>query len=267
MSRHRHIAVVLAASVAAALVSVVLPVAAAQAARPEYVALGDSFASGLGTREYYPRSGACKRSPHAYAVDQAVRLRARLSFRACAGAVVAGVRSDQLGTLDTTTDYVSVQVGGNDAGFTSVVAECAKPAWAQDCAGAVADARAVIKGKLPGRLARLYRDIASRAPSAVVLVVGYPRLFHGEDCNAGTFFSPADRRLLNDAADLLNVRLARRAGAADFAFSDPTSAFLGHAVCDRREWINGLSHPVVESYHPNRAGQDGYGDLVAASLT
>lgn len=28
----------------------------------------------------------------------------------------------------------------------------------------------------------------------------------------------------------------------------------------------GLSNPVRESYHPNRAGQDGYGDLVASAL-
>jgi hypothetical protein len=33
------------------------------------------------------------------------------------------------------------------------------------------------------------------------------------------------------------------------------------------EWVNGLSNPVLESYHPNGAGQTtGYTPLVAAAL-
>jgi len=267
MSRVRQTATIVATSVAAALAAVVVPVSSARAVEGEYVAVGDSYASGLGTRAYYPDSGACKRSPHAYAVDHAARLGVELSFQACAGAAVSDVRSGQLGTLDAGTGLVSVQVGGNDAGFPSVLTECAKPVWAQDCAGAVEHARATVNGELPGRLARLYADIASRAPSAVVLVAGYPRQFHDEDCNAGTFFSPADRQLLNDTANLLNARLAEQAVAAEFTFADPTSAFLGHAVCDEPEWVNGLSSAVAESYHPNRAGQDGYGDLVGATLS
>ncbi len=266
MSRVRHVAAALAVGVVATLTAIVLPASIAQAADGEYVALGDSYASGLGTRQYDDDSGACKRSPHAYPVDNAARLGVPLSFQACAGAKVAGVRSGQLGTLDAGTGYVSVQVGGNDAGFSSVLTECAKPAWAQDCAGAVDDAREIINTELPGTLAGLYGEISTRAPSASVLVVGYPRLFHDRDCNAGTFFSAADRALLNETADILNTRLADQAAAAGFGFADPTAAFLGHAVCAKSEWVNGLSNPVTESYHPNRAGQDGYGDVVAGAL-
>jgi lysophospholipase L1-like esterase len=238
---------------------------AAHARSPEYVALGDSYASGVGTREYYGKSGSCQRSPHAYPVAGAARLGATLRFKACSGATVSDV-TDQLAALDSATRYVSVQVGGNDAGFTSVVTECAKPAWAQDCEGAVRRARAVINQRLPDQLAGLYARIDNRAPSATVVVVGYPRIFHDEDCNAGTWFSPADRELLNDTADILNSRISARAAAAGFAFANPTRAFLGHAVCDSPEWVNGLSSPVTESYHPNRAGQDGYADLVTPRL-
>ena len=42
----------------------------------------------------------------------------------------------------------------------------------------------------------------------------------------------------------------------------------GHAVCDEPEWINGLSNPIRESYHPNRAGHSsGYTPLVSPLLT
>jgi lysophospholipase L1-like esterase len=238
---------------------------AARTGSPEYVALGDSYASGLGTREYYDASGACQRSPHAYPVAGAARLGATLRFRACAGATIPDV-VEQLAPLDAATDYVSVQVGGNDAGFADVLIECAKPRWAQDCDGVVREARALIRERLPVRLAGLYARISRRSPSARVVVVGYPRLFHDEDCNAGTWFSPSDRELLNDTADILNRRIAGEADAAGFAFVDPTRAFLGHAICDSPEWINGLSTPVTESYHPNRAGQDAYAGLVTPRL-
>jgi len=245
--------------------SLLLVPAVAGARSPEYVALGDSYASGLGTREYYIASGACQRSPHAYPVAGAARLGATLRFRACAGATVRDV-IDQLGALDSATDYVSVQVGGNDAGFSEVLIECAKPRWAQDCDGVVAGARAFIRERLPQRLAGLYGRIDRRSPSARVVVVGYPRLFHDEDCNAGTWFSPSDRELLNDTADILNRRIAGEAAAVGFTFVNPTRAFVGHAICDSPEWINGLSAPMTESYHPNRAGQDSYASLVTPLL-
>lgn len=43
---------------------------------------------------------------------------------------------------------------------------------------------------------------------------------------------------------------------------------MGHAVCDDVEWINGLSYPISESYHPNRAGHSsGYTPTVSPLLT
>jgi hypothetical protein len=52
-----------------------------------------------------------------------------------------------------------------------------------------------------------------------------------------------------------------------FNFVNPTSTFIGHAVCDDTEWINGLSNPIRESYHPNRSGQTGYANLVDDQLS
>ena len=234
----------------------------ASAGPGEYVAMGDSYAAGLGTRVYDSGSGDCKRSPRAYAPIDAARIGATLTFVACSGAEVSDVVDSQVRALDAATTWVTVQVGGNDAGFADVLTECALPWWASDCAGAVADARDIITHTLPGRLDGLYDQISARAPSAEVVVVGYPRLFNGEDCNAGTFFSPADERLLNEGADLLNATISGVADSHGFDFVDPTADFAGHAVCDDPEWINGLSNPIRESYHPNRAGQLAYADLV-----
>ena len=68
--RHRSVLSILAASLAAALVAVLLAalagVAPAQAAAPSYVALGDSYSSGVGTRSYLADGTDCQRSAYAY---------------------------------------------------------------------------------------------------------------------------------------------------------------------------------------------------------
>lgn len=243
------------------------PTSTAQSAVTEYAALGDSFASGVGTRTYYADSGSCYRSPKAYPVIDAARIGATLRFKACSGADTADILSGQLGTLGSGTDYVTIQVGGNDAGFSSVITTCAQPSWASNCNAAIDQAQAKIRNTLPGRLDNVYSTVDGLAPNAGVVVVGYPRLFNGEDCNAGTWFSTAEMTRLNATADLLNATIEGRADARSFAFVNPSNAYAGHAVCDSVEWVNGLSNPVRESYHPNVRGQAGYADLVDDALS
>jgi hypothetical protein len=144
-----------------------------------------------------------------------------------------------------------------------VITECALPGWASDCGGKITTATNFINNTLPGRLNTLYASIRSKAPNAKVVVVGYPRLFNGEDCNAATFFSPDEESKLNATADLMNSKIAAAASAKGFTFANPTSRFIGHAVCGSPEWLNGLSNPTSESYHPNRTGHSsGYYPLV-----
>ncbi len=258
----------LAASCVGTIAALGLLVAPGQAAAVSYVALGDSYSSGLGTRTYLDDGTECRRSTASYPALVAASRGWTLDLRACSGATIPDVRSAQLGALSSATQEVTISVGGNDAGFADVLTECALPAWASDCDGAIDGAEAVIDGTLPGSLAGLYADIAARAPSADVVVVGYPRVFMGEDCNALTWFSPEEQSRLNATADRLNALVASRASAAGFGFANPTSAFTGHAVCDDPEWLNGLSSPIDESYHPNVAGhRDGYAPVVGARLT
>lgn len=246
----------------------VAPGSPAAAAGEPYVALGDSYSSGVGTRSYIADGSQCMRSTLAYPSLVAAAKSYSLNFRACSGAVVADVTNSQLSALSTSTRYVTISVGGNDAGFADVITECALPAWASDCAGAVAGAQNYIRNTLPASLGTLYSRIRSAAPSAKVVVVGYPKLFMGEDCNALTWFSPSDEAILNDTAVLLNNTTASRASAAGFSYVNPISRFTGHAVCDNPEWVNGLSNPIEESYHANTAGhRDGYTPLVSSPLT
>jgi lysophospholipase L1-like esterase len=257
-----------AVALLAPLVPAVAAQTAAHAAAPTYVALGDSYSSGTGTRDYINDGTSCQRSTSAYPSLIAAARGYSLNFRACSGARVADVTNTQVSALTASTNYVSISVGGNDAGFADVLTECATPWWAGDCDDAIDQAQAFINNTLPGRLSTLYASIRTKAPNAKVVVVGYPRIFMGEDCNAGTWFSPEEMTRLNQTADLLNSKTSSQASARGFSFANPTSRFIGHAVCDDPEWINGLSNPIGESYHPNKPGHSsGYTPTVSPLLT
>jgi lysophospholipase L1-like esterase len=248
--------------------AVVLTLAgAAPAAGAElYVALGDSYSSGTGTREYY--DSGCQRSNYAYAkIIDVERANTDVVLAACSGARTGDVLSTQVNSLTTGTRWVTITIGGNDAGFSTVITDCAKPWWAANCNARIDTAQNYIRNTLPGRLDSVYSAIKQRSPTATVIALSYPRLFMGVDCNAGTFFSGDEMTRLNQTADLLRDKTRERALAAgaNFRFQDAIPPFVGHAVCSSTEWINGLSNPVGESYHPNRTGhRSGYVPLVRA---
>jgi lysophospholipase L1-like esterase len=241
-------------------------VVAAGALADNYVALGDSYSSGTGTRDYSLNSG-CQRGPYAYpALIKADRPGTNLTFVACSGAKTGDVLANQVQSLNSTTNIVTITIGGNDAGFSSVITKCAQP-WPVNCDGDITNAQNYINNTLPGQLNSVYTQIKSRAPNAVVIVLGYPRLFMGVDCNAGTFFSTSEMTRLNQTADILKNVTAGRSAAYGFTFKDAIPGFIGHAVCSSTEWLNGLSNPISDSYHPNRSGHKlGYEPLVRSVI-
>jgi lysophospholipase L1-like esterase len=265
-SRRRRRVLTFTVGLAGSLVASVALALPAHAAAPAYTALGDSYSSGVGTRTYYSDGTSCYRSPYAYPVLDASQIGAALTFAACGGAKVADVINNQLGSLGSGTAYVTISVGGNDAGFSSVIEKCALP-WPYTCWGDISNANSYITNTLPASLDSLYTKIRTRAPYARVVVVGYPRLFNESDCQSLARISPGEQAAMNDTADLLATTIHDRAVAHGFAFVDPRGAFTGHAICDSVEWINGLSYPTMESYHPNRSGHSaGYAPLVRNAL-
>lgn len=238
-----------------------LAVPAAAAAQPSYVALGDSYASGVGTRTYYSDSGSCQRSPDAYGPLIAAARGYALSFEACSGATTADVISSQLGPLSGSTSLVTITIGGNDAGFSTVITDCA--AFYFPCQGAINSANSFIQNQLPALLDTTYSDVRGRAPAAHVVVLGYPHLFTagGATCNFDALTSSHEKEL-NQTADLLDQVIAARAAAHGFAYVDPRSAFASHEICSSLEWLNGLSLPISESFHPNVSGQADFASLI-----
>ena len=238
-------------------------VSAASASAVKYVALGDSYSSGTGTRTFY--EAGCQRSVYAYPyLLHNAHPEWTFVNVTCSGAKTGDVIGGQVNSVTADPNWVPYTIGGNDAGFSSVITECALPGWASNCNGAIDGAQAYIQNTLPGRLDLLNNAIKSKAPNAKVVVLDYPRLFNGTDCNALTFFSGSEMTRLNQTADMLKSQMSAAAGraGANFVFRDVIPSFVGHAVCDggggsSTEWINGLSNPVGESYHPKVSGHAG----------
>ncbi|MFJ7146934.1 SGNH/GDSL hydrolase family protein [Streptomyces sp. NPDC100445] len=221
-----------------------------------YVALGDSYSSGAGAGDYLAASGKeCKRSSRAFPVLWAeAHTPASFTFAACNGADADEVLTEQLGHLSSHTGLVTLTVGGSDTGFVGVIAACSL-GGAKGCLSAVSRARTIMDGSLSGSLDRLYTAIRNRAPTARVVVLGYPHLYHLQGaCALG--LPDGERATLNDAVDHLNTVIVRRARAHGFTFADVTAAFAGHEICSSRPWLRGVDVlAITESYHPTAPGQ------------
>ncbi|GAA4241743.1 SGNH family lipase [Actinomadura meridiana] len=243
-----------AASLAAG--SLVWPVSAS-AAETNYVALGDSYSSGTGAGDYDPASGSCTRSANAYPkLWAAAHKTSSFKFVACSGATTATVTSGQLGALSSSTTLVSISVGGNDAGFASVMQTCVLKSTSS-CQSAVAQAETFMKNTLPGRLDSIYGKIRAKAPSARVVVLGYPRLYKIVDVCVG--LDNTKRTVLNRASDTLAGVTAQAVSRAGFTWSDVRDEFSGHELCSGDDWLNSVTIPFESSYHPTARGhQLGY---------
>ncbi len=252
-----------AIGILAVLAAVLVP--AASAAASQYVALGDSYSSGVGTRVFYEESGSCKRSPKAYGPLVAAANGYTLSFQACSGAKTTDVNSNQLGTLSSSTALVTITIGGNDAGFSNVIVNCAL--YYFTCGSAISEANSFIASKLPALLEATYKKIREKATTAKVVVLGYPKLFTsgGATCNVN-FLTSSNEKKLNETAEKLDATIKARAEAMKFTFINPTVPFEAHEVCSSSEWLNGQSNPLEESYHPNVSGQADFTTLVKAAL-
>jgi lysophospholipase L1-like esterase len=255
----RHSLAVAALALAAALP--VLAAASPAAAAPptvNYVALGDSYSSGLGAGSYDGSSESCDRSANAYsALWAAAHSPASYVSAACSGATTGSVISSQLSALSTATTLVSITVGGNDVGFSSVMETCVLHSTAT-CVRAINTSESEIASDLPSALDGVLAAISARAPQARVVVLGYPHLYDLSRSPACLGLSTTDRTDLNHAADALDGAIQAAAQRHGDAFADVRNQFAGHEICDSGSWLHSVNLLDIDvSYHPTAAGQSG----------
>lgn len=219
-------------------------------------------------------------------------------FVACAGAKVSDLLDHQVKYLAPDVGLITVGVSGDDAGWTDVLRQCmGSLAVVLNCKSTI---NRRVKQALPAltkSLGPAFAKIRDAAPHATVIVVGYPKLFDEKSstllppgilnlcitcsdpttpvCTSVVDLTRGARVNFNNATGRLDDLIKRIARQHHFRFVDPRPAFQDHAVCGPKgDWIGGLpisqlpdtlrGHPPITVFHPNRSGQAGYADAIAA---
>jgi lysophospholipase L1-like esterase len=247
----------LVAAAIGCVLALVVGATPAQAATVNYVALGDSYSSGVGSGSYTSESGSCLRSTKAYP-QLWTNAHAPSSFRfvACSGAKTTDVNAGQLSALSSATTVVSITIGGNDVGFAKVMQDCVIYGTTT-CVNEVNAAENTARTSLPGWLDTTYNGIRSHAPNARVVVLSYPRFYHDVWYCVG--LSSTSRNKINEGTDVLDGVISAAATRHGFSFGDVRPAFAnGHEICDSGSWLHSVDWSnIVQSYHPTAAGQSG----------
>jgi lysophospholipase L1-like esterase len=230
-----------------------------------YVALGDSYSAGVGAGD---ESGSCDQSPNAYpALWAAANSPASFTFAACSGATTTDVIDSQLSSLSASTTLVSITIGGNDVGFSSIMETCVLESTSS-CESAVSAAEQYASNTLPGELNTMLADIRADAPNAKIVVLDYPD-FYDLSVWLCIGLSSADHQALDNGINDLDGVLQTAAANNGDTFADVRSQFSGHELCDGAGWLNSVDiFDISSSYHPTATGQqDGYYPVFSAAAT
>ncbi|MFE5287428.1 SGNH/GDSL hydrolase family protein [Nocardia sp. NPDC056611] len=259
----------------------------------KYVALGDSYAAGVGISTILDKS--CSRSDRNYAHLFAAQRGYALTDVTCGGATIDSVTSTQLSAVTADTTLVTLGVGGNDIGFGQLVKDCVLAGTlgtgsgtgslatgsASGSAGAVAELVAGCKNKygpeMPGRLsmtaaklAQLLAAIRTQAPQARIVLVGYPKILpdNASLCAGRQPVLAADADWIHDSViGGLNTMLRSQPGTTYFSTYE---LYDGHDVCEAipDRWVNGTSVDNGEGaqFHPNQYGHAATAQRMIATL-
>lgn len=161
------------------------------------------------------------------------------------------------------TGLITVGIGGNDAGFQSIIEACS---WDQCVTkrGYTDDVLARLGTDVYPKLLRTFRELRSRHGGATIAAFGYPSVVSGApDCpGLPGLFDQSERAWLADTfLPRLNDVIADAATTAGLSYIDITQATAGRELCTEEPVINGLrlgnNWPVAsESFHPNQTGHD-----------
>jgi hypothetical protein len=243
-------------------------------ASPAYVSLGDSYTSGPFILP--PALGApldCLQSARNYPHLAAAALSLSLKDVSCSGATTENITTTaqysdqppQIDALNSSTQVVSVGIGGNDKGlFLNTLITCGaedlvfpfgtpcKDTYGHKLAEEIAE-----DGPIVGAMLHQVHVIS---PSAKVFVVGYPDILpQSGNCWPTVPLTTGDTAYLNGVEKELNSMLSSEAGSNSATYVDTYTPSIGHDAC------KSLSVRYVEpvlpesdafSVHPNERGME-----------
>ncbi|MFF4799345.1 SGNH/GDSL hydrolase family protein [Streptomyces sp. NPDC001351] len=249
-----------------------------------YVSLGDSYTAGPLIPQQVDAN--CARSDHNYpSIVAAARKATAFKDVSCSGATTdnmwkaQGTNEPQLDALNRDTGLVTVQIGGNDIGFSSIIGTCARLS-SQDPTGdpcrrsyasSGIDQLTLAIARTAPKIDAVLRAVHARAPHARVLVVGYPDLLpdDGIGCYPAVPFAAGDFAYLRDTGKRLNLMLRLVAEWDRAKYVDTYAPTVGHDMCKSPDvrWIEPLqpASPAAPA-HPNAKGEEAMARAVLERL-
>lgn len=178
---------------------------------------------------------------------------------------------------------IFVQIGGNDAGFSDILAKCAG-LLPDDCS---ADPN--LRREFALRIQRtfyLVRTVLAALREdyereSQIYLVGYPQIVDpapDRACGANVRLTSQERAFAGDLLGYLDQVGQSAAASSGVRFISLADSIADHQLCDPVPWVNGLTAGNDlwgtlnglgignESYHPRREAHAAFADRVAAAL-
>jgi lysophospholipase L1-like esterase len=245
-----------------------------------YVALGDSYtAAPLVLTSPHGQPLGCVRSTNNYPslIAKAIDARA-FDDVSCSSATtddmthsqsVYGNQSNppQFDALSPATTLVTVGIGGNDVGLVGIAETCGEIDYdhpsGHRCRDHYEQSDNTIEDRIAAtapKIAAVIQGIHDRAPSARVVIVGYPDAVppNGRGCWPLLPISPEDTKFFDEAMRKMNRMLRDEALANGAAYANVYRPSVGHDTCKPPgvKWLEGLI-PTAPAFvgHPNAMGE------------
>ena len=268
--------------IALAALAVTAVFATSAQATPRYTALGDSYAAGPLIPLQLPPFGCLKSSNNYAHLAQLTLAYPEFADPTCSGAktgdmtasqnVTPGPNPPQFDSLTADTALVTLEIGGNDIGFSSI---------AQDCVslspqGSPCQDKYVVNGQdeISRRIAEtapkvdaVLDGIRARSPNARILVVNYSAIFPhtGNGCYPQMPVARGDVAYLRDKQQELNAMLAQQAAANGAGLVDVYAASVGHSACAAPglRWVEPfVPANAAAPLHPNLLGMRAMAEMI-----
>ncbi|WP_226633489.1 SGNH/GDSL hydrolase family protein [Novosphingobium profundi] len=263
--------------IAAALVSTSYCSNVLAAEKPQsevhYVALGSSYAAGIGLGDKVANSPpVCMRGEGSYPRVLAQKIEATLTDASCSGSTAKQILDEsqtglepQIQAVTKDTDLVTITVGGNDLGYVGDMMRAT--GLFGGLKGPLQSAEARPYTELRKTIVAVLQEVRKRAPRSRIFLVTYPDVLP----ESGT----CERLGLNaDEADTFRAIAKQLAATTRSAarevrgtqFIDAARQSKGHDACSAQPWTTG-SHPNEGfAFHPTQAGAQAVAAMIEKSM-
>lgn len=243
----------------------------------QYIALGSSFAAGIGLGPREPGSPfVCMRSTAGYPHLLARMTGLSLVDMTCSGSTTEHILhggqvflGPQLAAVGPQTQLVTITSGGNDVRYIGDLM------FASRSAGTIG--RVFWKGpkpietrdfaKVKDNFVRIVEAIRARAPAAKIVLVGYPAVMPAEGLCAGLRVDAKMADLARAVAARLDEATRAAAALSGAIFVDMGALGASHDACSAEPWINGAAPDFGTAFHPTAAGAKATAEAVFKAIS